>query len=119
VIVQLHARSPVDIRRLYRRSHPLIAKALGAFGSVGLRAHRLGGDERQRELAFEALDLLAADRRSGDRAWGYPFDVQTRWSFYPAGSPNVVVTTFAASGLLELGVGMGRGDLVDRAHEAG
>ena len=34
-------------------------------------------------------------------AWGYPFDVQTRWSFYPAGSPNVVVTSFAVQGLLE------------------
>ena len=39
--MQLHARSPVDIRRLYRRSHPLIPKALGIFGSVGLRAHAL------------------------------------------------------------------------------
>ena len=29
--------------------------------------------------------------------------MQTRWSFYPAGSPNVVVTAFAASGLLEAG----------------
>ena len=27
--------------------------------------------------------------------------MQTRWSFYPAGSPNVVVTAFAAAGLLE------------------
>src|SRR5215207_2455506 len=27
-IMQLHVRSPVDVRRLYRRSHPLIPKAL-------------------------------------------------------------------------------------------
>ena len=39
--------------------------------------------------------------RAGPRAWGYHWDMQTRWSFYPAGSPNVVVTAFAASGLLE------------------
>ena len=43
--------------------------------------------------------------------WGYPWDVQTRWSFYPAGSPNVVVTAFAASGLLEGAAALDRGDL--------
>ena len=43
-----------------------------------------------------------ADTAAGPRAWGYPWDVQTRWSFYPAGSPNVVVTAFAAAGLLDV-----------------
>jgi hypothetical protein len=41
------------------------------------------------------------DQSAGERGWGYHWDMQTRWSFYPAGSPNVVVTAFAASGLLE------------------
>lgn len=103
-VVQLHARAPVDIRRLYRRTHPVIPKTLGIFGSVGVRAHVLTGDDAALRGGLRALEALAADRRAGDRAWGYPFDVQTRWSFYPAGSPNVVVTTFGGSALLESGV---------------
>jgi hypothetical protein len=99
-IVQAHARAPIDIRRLYRRSQPRIAKALGVFGSVGMRLGQAGDPDATR-LGLTALELLAADRMAGDAAWGYPFDVQTRWSFYPAGSPNVVVTSFAVHGLLE------------------
>lgn len=118
VLMQLHARAPVDIRRLYRRSHPLIPKALGIFGSVGLRAHRLGGGDRARALALDALQTLDGDRTAGERAWGYHWDMQTRWSFYPAGSPNVVVTAFACSGLLEAEQVLGRQDLGDRAREA-
>src|SRR6187200_1480099 len=33
-VVQAHARSPVDVRRLYRRRAAVIAKALGVFASV-------------------------------------------------------------------------------------
>jgi hypothetical protein len=102
-LIQLHARSPVDLRRVYRRQHPQIAKALGVFGSVGMRAHHLTGDARPRELGEHALALLDADRTAGPRAWGYPWDMQTRWSFYPAGTPNVVATAFAAGALLEAG----------------
>jgi hypothetical protein len=106
--MQLHARSPVDIRRLYRRSHPLIPKALGIYGTVGLRLHELTGDEGARADAEQALDLLMADTTAGPAAWGYHWDMQTRWSFYPAGSPNVVVTAFAVAGL------MARGDAASR-----
>jgi hypothetical protein len=118
VLMQLHARSPVDIRRLYRRRNPLIPKALGIFGSVGARAHRLTGAPRPLEVGLQALDLLGADRTAGARAWGYHWDMQTRWSFYAAGSPNVVVTAFAASGLLEAAELTGRRDLAARAEES-
>jgi hypothetical protein len=102
-LIQLHARAPVDLRKVYRRRHPRIAKALGLFGSVGVRIARLNGSERARELGARALALLDADREAGPRAWGYPWDMQTRWSFYPAGTPNVVATAFAAGALLEGG----------------
>jgi hypothetical protein len=117
-LVQLHARAPADIRVLYRRRHPMIAKALGIFGTVGLRAHRLGAGSRALELATCALETVDADRTAGDRGWGYPFDVQTRWSFYPAGSPNIVVTTFCATALLEAEQALNRPGLGDRAREA-
>jgi hypothetical protein len=117
-VMQLHARSPVDVRRLHRRRHPLIPKALGIFGSVGARSYRLTGAAAPLELGLRAVDLLDSDRTAGSRAWGYHWDMQTRWSFYPAGSPNVVVTAFGASGLLEAGALMGRSDLAARAREA-
>jgi hypothetical protein len=117
-LIQLHARSPVDVRRLYRRRHPLIPKALGVFGSVGVRAHRLTAAPRPRELGMRALDRLDADQRAGPRAWGYPWDMQTRWSFYPAHTPNVVVTAFAAGALLEAAAMDGHAERAARAREA-
>jgi hypothetical protein len=118
VLIQLHARAPLDIRRLYRRRHPRTAKALGIFASVGARAHRLTGQQQPLEIALRALELLTGDRTAGPRAWGYPFDMQTRWSFYAAGSPNVVATTFAASGLWESADVLRRPDFSARATES-
>jgi hypothetical protein len=118
-LVQLHARSPVDVRRLYRRQEAApIAKGAAVFASVGARAHRLSGAESPLRLALEGAEHLAADRTAGSRAWGYHWDVQTRWSFYPAGSPNVVVTAFAVVGLIETAIQTGRRDLITRAQEA-
>jgi hypothetical protein len=117
-IVQLHARLPVDIRKLYRRRHPRLAKALGLFASAGLRAQRTSGDPRWSTLAEDAISLLMDDHSAGDFAWGYPFDVQTRWSFYTAGAPNVVVTAFAAGALLEAADDLERDDIRERALAA-
>jgi hypothetical protein len=58
-----------------------------------------GADAR----AKESLDLLAAETSAGPAAWGYPWDVQTRWSFYEKNSSNVVVTAFAIEALAEGG----------------
>ena len=90
-VIQAHARSPVDIRRLYRRRHPRIVKALALFGDA---ARKLGDDEYAR-TAFEAI----LEQGDGAAGWGYPFDVQTRWSFYPADTPNIIVTSFAGLAL--------------------
>jgi hypothetical protein len=116
-IVQAHARAPLDIRRLYRRTHPRIAKALGMFGSAGMRLGKVG-DPNAVRLGLAALGVLDADRTAGPVAWGYPFDVQTRWGFYPAGSPNVVVTSFAVRGLLDAAAGSDQTHLRARAVAA-
>ena len=116
-IVQAHARAPINIRRLYRRADPQIAKALGVFGSVGMRLAQAGDPDATR-LGLLALELLDADHTAGDVAWGYPFDVQTRWSFYAAGSPNVVVTSFAVHGLLEGATAVDQPHFRDRAAAA-
>jgi hypothetical protein len=46
-----------------------------------------------------ALD--EAGRRSVQSAWGYEFDVQTRWSYYRAGSPNIIVSAFVIEALVQ------------------
>ena len=117
-VMQAHVRSPVDFRPLYRRRHPLIPKALGIFGSAGVRLWRLTGDERFRVLALDAIETLDADHSAGEEAWGYWWDMQTRWSFYAAGSPNVVVTAFAAHGLQDAAEAFGVRRYSERAHAA-
>jgi hypothetical protein len=117
-VMQLHVRSPFDIRRLYRRQHPLIPKALGIYATTSARLWRLTGDERCRELALDSLSTLDEDRTAGEAAWGYWWDMQTRWSFYPAGSPNIVVTAFAAHGLQDAAETFGNERYAARARKA-
>ena len=101
-IIQLHARSPVDIRRLYRRHHSLVPKAPALLGQAAVRLSAEEGDDAHvRSLARDAMETLIADTTSGEHAWGYPWDTQTRWSFYRGGSPNIVATAFSANALAE------------------
>jgi len=111
--MQLHARSPVDIRRVYRRSHPRLSKGIALFASVEDRLTRAGTVGVPPERHARLLDLLDADRAASEKAWGYPFDTQTRWSFYPANTPNLIATTYVAEALLE-----GDDGYVERARRA-
>jgi hypothetical protein len=56
--------------------------------------------DRARELG-DAL-ISRAVPASGSIAWGYDFDVQTRWGRYSAGQPNAIATAFASHALLDL-----------------
>src|SRR5271154_4331662 len=103
-IFQLHARSPVDIRPLYRRRHSLVPKAPALLGQAASRLVAAREDDHLRELAHDALQTLVADTTCGEDGWGYPWDTQTRWSYYPGGSPNVVATAFSANALAEAAV---------------
>ncbi len=91
-------RSPVNLRPVIgvpKRRH---TKALALAASASMR---LGREDLARRLADEVA--AAATTRNGETSWGYDFDVQTRWTYYPAGTPNAVVTTFAAHALLDVG----------------
>lgn len=116
-LIQLHARVPVDLRPLSRRSHRPIAKALALFASADLTLARLGDDGHARTAA-RALDRISADAGAGEEAWGYPWDVQTRWSHYRAGEPNVIVTAFAHRALLEGAEALGAQSYRSRADAA-
>jgi hypothetical protein len=122
VLVQLHVRTPVDVRRLYRRRHPMAAKTLGTFGSVAVRLDGLSDDGDDagaaRRHGTAALELLDAERSAGDAAWSYPWHMQTRWSFYAAGLPNIIATVFAARALAEAAEQWDRPDWHERARRA-
>ena len=118
VLIQLHARAPLDIRRLYRRSHPRLAKALALFGTARARLAERSGSNEDRSWARAALKALAQDRSAGEAAWGYPFDTQTRWSFYAAGKPNIVVTGFASVALQEAAMTLDEPAFAERAETA-
>ena len=94
LLIQLHARAPVNVRPLYRRSDPQISKTLALFGAAAARLEL-------QQLARDALDRLAADATTGTPGFGYPFPVQTRWSFYDADTPNAIATSFGALALSE------------------
>ena len=118
LITQAHVRTPVDIRRLYRREHPLLAKTAALFASASLHLDALR-HEFGRPLALDALRTVMDDSRAGaSDAWGYPFDVQTRWSFYPANEPSIVPTAFAVTALLEAERRLGREEFGARGRSA-
>ena len=103
LLIQLVKYSPIDLRRPLgiepRRNAMSIAHVLAAY----VRLAELGevGPERV-AWALAALEAERSPQGSGDGpAWGYHFDVQTRFFFYPAGSPNVIATTFAVEALLD------------------
>jgi hypothetical protein len=99
-VVQLHARIPLNVRRLRRSEPPRIAKTLGLFAETHQALAGVAGQAaaKHESACRAALDLALASA-SLDGVWGYPFDVQTRWGYYPAGTPNVVVTAFVGEAL--------------------
>jgi hypothetical protein len=119
LLIQIHARSPVDFRPLYRRRHPLISKTLAVFGAAATRLH-IGGwrDGPHGEVARDALGRLAVDYSSATPGFGYPFGVQTRWSFYPAQTPNAIATAFGGLALDEAGRAFQEPRWTERAQRA-
>lgn len=102
IVIQLARRSPFSLDRLLGVPHGenanTIAHALAAYARIG---DDLGIDCRGRaEWAIERLEAL---RCAGfeEPCWSYHFDVETRFFFYSAQTPNVIATAFAAHALLD------------------
>jgi hypothetical protein len=98
--IQLRKRSTVDLSVVLGVRPFIMAKALGCFLASAARVESVGGGgaESGRRVS-EALSAVGRSRCGP--GWGYEFDVQTRWGYYPAGSPNLIATVFVARGLLE------------------
>ena len=103
MVVQAFKRSPIDFRPLFGVRPRRIAKGIGLFASAYALLEESGWPGPARERGLSLLEWLSEHRRlsSDRRAWSYEFDVQTRWAFYPAGTPNVIVTTFVGNAYLD------------------
>jgi hypothetical protein len=103
LVVQIGKRSPVNMRPLFGIPPHRHSKALALVASAYARLHRLERDPTRQSLAESFLSELEARATKGRDtiAWGYEFDVQTRWAFYPRGTPNIIVTTFVAHAFLD------------------
>jgi len=104
VLIQGVRRSPVNPRGALAIHERRMAMATGLAASGAARmASDAAWAERSRRLAcWTAQRQIANGPWRG--LWGYEFDVQTRWAFYAAGSPNMVATVFAADGCLDAGL---------------
>jgi len=102
--IQAVKAAPFNPRRVLGIPRTENAKALALFASAYARLARLEPHSRYRELALALAGRLEARAmRVGEGVgWGYPFDVQTRWGYYPRTVPNAVVTSFAAHALMDV-----------------
>jgi hypothetical protein len=101
-LTQFLKRSPINVRGLLMVPKTQNPKALGLFLSAFMKLSSLGiGDEQDVDSILERLIAL----RSKDVpywCWGYNFPWQTRGKLVPRWAPNLVCTTFAATGLLDV-----------------
>lgn len=115
-LVQVHKRSPVNLRPLFRIAPSRNAYGEGLFASARLTLWQLLGDAMHRRRAEEGLAWLESARV--EEGWGYPFDVQTKTFFYPKTDPNIVSTAFAANAFLDAAEATGDDRWLDAAVRA-
>lgn len=119
-IIQVRKRVPVDLASMLAVDPFPMAKTAGCLLTSAARGMRVG-DPGAAEAAEGLCEfLLTSDEiaRHPAGGFGYEFDVQTRWSFYPAGTPNVIATYFVGRGLLEYALVSGDTTARDAAHAA-
>lgn len=85
VATQAIKRSPPGFRRVFGIHPRAMTKALALFTSADARMGYVDNSHR-------LIDTLL-DRQPQQGVWGYEFDVQVRWAFYPVGTPNLAVAT--------------------------
>lgn len=99
--IQALKRAPVNPRPLLGVPPMAHTKGLALCASATTVLARHSRSAVHRQLALDLARRVAAKRIvTGHRVgWGYDFDVQTRWGFYPREEPNAIVTAFAADAL--------------------
>ena len=115
-VIQARKRSRIDLSRLLGVEPFLMAKTAAGFMAAAARKSAAGETDSDAE-SIAALLLGDSDvAHSGPGAWGYEFDVQTRWAFYAAGTPNLIATAFVGRAMGEAGVVCRRQAWLDEFH---
>jgi hypothetical protein len=102
ILTQGLKRSPIDVRRFLGIPKTQNPKALGLFLSAFVKLSETDVPERD-QLIRLMIDRLQALRSPETPyfCWGYSFPWQMRKGVVPAGTANLVCTTFAATALLD------------------
>src|ERR1700730_3124815 len=102
LLTQALKRSPVNVRGLLGVPKTQNPKALGLFLSAFVKFSETDVPDRD-QLIRLMIDQLQASRSRGIdySCWGYSFPWQMRKGVVPAGTPNLVCTTFVATALLD------------------
>jgi hypothetical protein len=102
ILTQGLKRSPVDVRRFVGVPKTQNPKALGLFLSAFVKLSEADVPDRDQLILF-MIERLEALRSPGTAysCWGYSFPWQMRKGVVPAGTANLVCTTFAATALLD------------------
>jgi hypothetical protein len=103
VLTQIFKRSPLNLRSLVLIPKTQNPKALGLFLSAFVKLSSVGVtvDKDYAELMIEKLVALRS-KGTPYWCWGYNFPWQTRTVLVPRWAPNLVCTSFAANGLLDV-----------------
>lgn len=101
-MTQFLKRSPVNLRPLLRIPPTQNPKGLGLFLSGLVNLTRAGIPADQGDIQRLIDRLVELRSQSSYWCWGYNFPWQTRTVLVPRWAPNLVCTTFAAFGLLDV-----------------
>jgi hypothetical protein len=121
--LQLHKRSPVNLRSLVGVPEKRNPKGIALF-ILGLMERCSGatdGEDLNEAVALgDWLLTQCVDRGIWKHhAWGYHFDWAARAFYVPRGKPNAITTCYVARALYELGIASGHSRFIDAATDAG
>ena len=104
VWVQLFKRCPINLRPLFRVSKGYNAKGMALFLSSYLRRFLITHQNSHLERIGSFSQWLKSHGSQGysGSCWGYNFDWPNRGFFAPAGTPNIVTTSFIGLAFVDL-----------------
>ena len=119
-LIQLVKRSPLDLRRPLAISPAHNPATIAHLLSAYCRLGSLDPEHRMARIRW-AIGLLEAQRRPDydEPCWSYHFDVETRFFFYSARTPNTIATAFAGLALIDAYEATGEERLLELAMGTG
>lgn len=115
-IIQLRKRSPYDLSGILGVEPFVMAKTVACF--LTSESRRAASERAATHLEPLVGVLRATEGNLGSGRWGYEFDVQTRWAFYPKGSQNLIAMVFCGRAMATAGLVAGDGSWVEELHAA-